>query len=358
MKIVVAPDSFKGCCSAEEAAAAMREGILQVLPECEVVSIPLADGGEGTMRILVSALQGAITSPQQGYDALRRSITVCYGYLPQTQQAIIEAAETIGLPRLKEEERSPMHTSSYGFGHQIAQAYMAGHRRFLIGLGGTATCDGGRGMLQAMHEELGTTLPAMDITVLCDVSNPLYGPEGAAYVFAPQKGAKSEELPELDQALRAMATDSQLNTIALQAGAGAGGGLGFALVASLHAKLVSGSEYMLKMLHFIDKTEHADLILTGEGKMDGQTLGNKLPCGVLHAGRQMGVAVVGIAGRIENRDMLLQEGFMQVHSINPAGIADTLAMQKDYALNRIATTAAEICSHILPVTDKGQKQMK
>lgn len=346
MKIVVAPDSFKGCCTAQEAATALRQGVSEILPDAEVLTVPLADGGEGTTCVLVSSLQGQWSPLEQGFDALQRPVLTRYGYLPSTCQVVMEAAETIGLPRLKKEERNPIQASSYGLGYQLVQAFDAGYRHFLIGLGGTATCDGGKGMLRAIRERFGSAIPSIKIDVLCDVNNPLFGPQGAACIFAPQKGANPDEIVQLDQNLRAMAVGEKARFAQLP-GAGAGGGLGFALAAYLDANLLQGSKKILEILHFNEKISNADLIITGEGKMDGQTLCAKLPSGVLKAAMRQSIPVVGVAGKVEQQDALLRQGFLRIYPVNPPGISDEMALQTDYALSRLTLTAKQICKDVL-----------
>lgn len=345
MKIVIACDSFKGSCTSEQVAAAITDGIHELLghSQVDVRRVLIADGGEGTMRTLCQALHGTLVSVP-AHDAIMRPIESEYAILPDGT-AVMDMAETGGITRLNRNELDPMNATTYGLGEQIVSALARGCTRIYIGLGGSATTDGGRGMIQALNDA-GVTDTKANIRVLCDVTNPLYGDNGAAYVFSPQKGANPEQVRLLDERLRAWAAASPHPEAAHIPGAGAAGGLGFALMCFLHAELVSGIETILECQHFDELLTGADLVLTGEGKMDRQTLMNKAPLGVLrHAGRY-GVPVVGLAGKVEDKQVLLQAGFSDIVEINPPHTPLQQAMQTEFAMERLRITTKQILRNI------------
>lgn len=374
MKIVIAPDSFKGSLSAVEAVEAMACGVRSVLPDAEVVNMPLADGGEGTASILVDALCGKYCECTV-HDPLRREMTVSYGMLNVggVQAAVIDVAAASGLTLVNEDERDALHASSYGTGQLIKDAMDRGCRNFVIGLGGSATTDAGKGMLEALgarfYDENGKTLGdgggslAMlkeidvskidvrlqdcDFHVMCDVDNVLYGETGAAYVFAPQKGATPEDVSILDDGLRRFAEcinrDLMCDVSSLHGG-GAAGGIGAALKAFCDAELVSGAELVLNVLDFDESVKNADLVLTGEGKTDSQTLMGKLLSHVLKRASIHDVPVVVFAGVVENETDLLQSGFREICCINPSGETVENMMSKNVASNNLAGSVATFLS--------------
>jgi len=372
-KVVVVIDSFKGSISSTEAELAAEEGIRMVCPECEVVRIPIADGGEGILDVLVEALGGSYHRIIAS-DPMMRPIHARYGVANDGQTAIIEMAAVSGLTLLAEDERNPMLTTTFGTGELIADALNNGCRHFIIGIGGSATNDAGIGMLQAlgfrfidhkgrslglgsgkMMEQVYSIdcssvhpdLDKADFTVACDVCNPFYGSQGAAFVFARQKGADDEMIETLDRGMKAFAqtifrtTGIDLNS---RPGAGAAGGLGGGLVAFLNAKLQPGIDLVLQILDFEKQIEGADLILTGEGKVDFQTTMGKVPFGVLKAAESKYIPVVVIGGIIEDPMSMLQKGFKGAFSIVPGPITLKKSMQHQFAIINVRNTVAQIIS--------------
>lgn len=354
MKIVLAPDSFKESMTAVQAAEAMKRGFAKVFPDAEYVCVPMADGGEGTAQTLVSALSGEWVHLSV-QDPLGRPVEARYGVLPGGR-AVIEMAEAAGIHLVSADERNPLLTSTFGVGQMVRDAVGRGIRYIILGLGGSATNDGGAGLLQALGfrllradgselppggaalAELAAVLPPADdglagcvFEAACDVRNPLCGPEGASAVFGPQKGATPERVAVLDQALAHYADvlaqggwpDSRE-----QAGSGAAGGLGFALRTVLGAKLKPGIDMVVQTVGLVETLHGADLAVTGEGRMDGQTAFGKVPSGVLAAASQQNVPVVAIAGGLgEGAGSLNALGFRAVFPsvAAPQSLADVLA---------------------------------
>lgn len=381
MKIVIASDKFKGSITSAQVADAVATGIRSVLPDAELLPLALADGGEGTAGALSLAL-GAHTILCHTVDPLMRPIEARYGIadMPKGLTALIDMASSGGLALLADDVRNPMVTTTAGLGIMIADAYTRGCRNYVIGIGGSATCDGGMGMLSVLGvrflNDKGHTLAptgaslgkifsldmshahtdilGCDFTVLCDVANPLYGPDGAACVFAPQKGATPEQVLALDAGLRNYArilNNSMGCDVAWQRGAGAAGGLGAAFIAFFNAYLRSGADVVLDSVGFDDALANADLVITGEGHLDNQTLMGKLPAAVLRRASAAGVPVVAIAGIVDDTHALLRAGFAAVRSINErAGDSSNImgaaelahAMQPTVAAANIARTAADI----------------
>jgi glycerate kinase len=407
-KVVVAPDSLKGSLSATDFCKAMRVGILRVLPEAEVIALPLADGGEGTMDTLVQATNGTRVSVTVS-DPLGRAVQAQYGVLgrpdvssnhasvnasrnqtesksqSQSQRqpheecrampnkhrpptVVIELAQASGLPLLTAEERDPLLTTTYGTGELIRHALDAGHRDFLLGLGGSATNDGGAGLLEALGLRLldaqGLPLPrggaalarlhALDTSALdprlqqsrfliaSDVQNPLTGPAGASAIFGPQKGATPAQVAQLDEALRRFAdivqqhlgTDLCLHTLP---GGGAAGGTGAGLLAFLPCTMRSGIEVVLEAARFEEHLAHADLVLTGEGSLDSQTLSGKTIAGVCRAARRHQVPVVALCGSTALTGSALDElGVLAAFSLvpGPCTLDDALQHADSWAADR------------------------
>lgn len=325
MKVVVAMDSFKGSLSSVQAGWAVQAGILAADQTAQVIVKPLADGGEGLLTALAEGLQGnihrvAVTGP------LYTSVQAEYAILPNGT-AVIEMAQAAGLPLVTPERRDPRYTTTYGVGELIRYAIAQGVRDFIIGLGGSATNDGGLGLLAALGYEFlddtgrsvalqgsglaqlvrieqGSRLPELEFCrfrVACDVNNPLYGPNGAAYIYAPQKGATAEIVRELDAGLmhfaevcaRTLGEDKSL-----EPGTGAAGGLGFALVSFLKAELCSGVRLVIKETALKEALRGADLLITGEGRLDAQTAMGKAPSGVAKVAKDYNVKVIAVAGCI------------------------------------------------------------
>lgn len=374
-KVVIAIDSFKGCLPSAEAGNAAAEGILSAFPECEVVCLPVADGGEGMLDVLITATKGQYISIS-AHNPLMELRDTHYGVSGDGETAFIEMASISGLPLVPTEKRNPLLTTSYGTGELMRDALNRGCRKFIIGIGGSATNDAGLGMLQALGFRLlndegqelatgnGAVLPEvarMDgrcvhsalkvahFIVACDVQNPFYGPQGAAYVFAPQKGADKEMVEMLDKGMRSLAEVICRTTgkdISNHPGAGAAGGMGGSLLAFLDAELKPGIQLMLDTLGFSDKIKGADLIITGEGKADRQTLMGKVPCGILNEADKQGIPVMLIAGSVEDEKELLEGGFKGVHSINPPSLPLEQAMLPEVARSNIRSTVERICKNM------------
>ncbi len=324
-RVLIAPQSFKGSADAVAVAAAIARGVRSVWPDADTVELPLADGGEGTVRTLVHATSGELRRARV-HDPLLREIDAEWGVLGDRTTAVVEMAAANGLPLLREHERDPRVTSTRGTGELILVAAMSGAHRIVIGIGGSATNDGGAGMARALgyrfldregHDlvEGGAALahlgridgqtdprlirPAIDVA--CDVRNPLLGPDGASAVFGPQKGATPEMVRELDAALARYADVVERfvgRSIRDVPGAGAAGGLGAGLVAFLDARLVSGAKLVLDAVGFERRLDNVALIVTGEGRIDGQSVYGKLTYAVTVAARRHGIPVVAIAGAL------------------------------------------------------------
>lgn len=369
-KIIIAPDSFKGSLSAIEVANAIEKGVHKVFPNCETVKTPIADGGEGTMDTLTSATSAKIVTVKVN-DPLMRPIEVEYGLINNNKIAVIEMAISSGLTLLSKEEQNPSTTTTFGTGEMIKDALTHGCRTFLIGIGGSATNDAGTGMLKALgyrfldkdgKETNGTgkflseicsidesrvipELKETHFTEACDVNNPFSGPNGAAIVYATQKGADEQIVKELDdgmESFRKLIKKQKcvdLNTIQ---GAGAAGGLGGAFVAFLNAELKPGIEIALEAVGFEKHLQDADLVITGEGKLDQQTGMGKAGSGVLDAASKNNVPVIAIGGSVEDVENLNKRGFVSLFSITPAPISEEQSMQKENTLTNIIQTTEQI----------------
>ena len=383
-KIVLAIDSFKGCLTSTEVEEAAAEGIRTVFPQCEVVRLPVADGGEGMLEVLVAATKGqSITIGAHG--PLMEQQKARYGISGDGQTAFIEMATISGLPLVPVKQRNPMLATSYGTGELIFDALQRGCRNFIIGLGGSATNDAGLGMLQALGfrfldkdgNELGSTTedkkrnntnrmcgqlmldvasvdhssvhPALKesrFTAACDVENPFYGFNGAAFVFAPQKGADMQMVKELDKGLEHLAKVIQKETgkeISLYPGAGAAGGMGGGLLAFLNANLKPGIQLLLEILNFKGQIRGADFIITGEGKSDRQTLMGKVPLGILKEAQKQHIPVILLAGSVEDSELLNDAGFQGIFSITPSPLSLEQAMNPSSARTNIKRTVEQIC---------------
>lgn len=364
-KIVLAIDSFKGSLTSTEAETAALEGIRRVYPQAETICIPIADGGEGMLEALSSLRMQEVRLRVQG--PLDEKVEARYLISSDGQTAYIEMASASGLPLVPENQRNPLLTTTRGTGQLMRDALDRGCDHLVIGLGGSATNDGGMGMLSALGirflnnqgqelkgrgcdmekaDRIDTSLahPAMKAvrcTAACDVRNPFYGPEGAAYIFSPQKGATPDEVQLLDKGLRHLAELYRQTTghdIATLPGAGAAGGLGGALAAFLNAELRPGISLLLEANGFQDKIKGVDLIITGEGRADRQTTMGKVPAGVLNESRQAGIPVVLIAGQVTDEEILRSAGFSQVYATTPPDMPLSTAMQKNVAQANISRT--------------------
>ena len=383
MKIVIAPDSFKESLSALEVANAIEQGLRQVIPDCDIVKIPVADGGEGTVQSMVDATGGSIVSLEV-MGPLGHRVQAHYGILgnlsnsdsnndsdsrsndgsatvPNTGAiAVIEMASASGLHHVPREQRNPLMTTSYGTGELICDALNRGIKHIILGLGGSATNDGGAGMAQALDilllDSQGKTLPSggaalanlaqIDVSnahpllrecsfeVACDVDNPLCGERGASAIFGPQKGATPAMVKQLDTALAHYADVIARNGMTdhrEHAGAGAAGGMGLGVMAFLNAELKPGVEIVMKTVGLADKIRGADLVITGEGRIDGQTVFGKTPMGVLKQAQLQGISTIGIAGCLgDNANAILDHGMAAIFPIIPhlSPLDDVLANAK------------------------------
>ena len=336
MRVIVAIDSFKGCLTLIEANQAAAEGVKKSCLDAEIVPVPVSDGGEGFLEAFHAAIGGNLVEVTVN-DPLMRPITA--KYLLKGETAVIEMAQASGLMLLSKEERNPMVASSYGTGQLLADAVKRGAKHIIVGLGGSATSDAGMGMLEAIDNLQLTNDKDIHFTIATDVKNPLCGENGAACVFGPQKGATPDMVQLLDKRARTFAEDSAKRfgyDRSEQEGAGAAGGLGYAFMQYLDAQCKPGIQLLLETIHFSEIVKNADLVITGEGAADRQTLMGKLPMGIL---QQSGSAPVClIAGRISNLPELLKAGFRYIECINPDGISIEEALRKDTAKHHITTT--------------------
>lgn len=326
MKIVIAPDSYKESLSALEVASAIEAGFREIYPDAEYIKLPVADGGEGTVEAMVAATQGRVVEVEVT-GPLGEPVQGFYGISGDESCAFIEMAAASGLELLPPAARNPLKTTSWGTGELIRHALDLGVTRMIIGIGGSATNDGGAGMVQALGAQLLTadgqpiapggaglsTLATIDISALdprlaqcridvaCDVTNPLVGDEGASAVFGPQKGATPEMVVQLDRALAhyagQIAQDLDLDVLTLEGG-GAAGGMGAALYAFCGAHLRPGIDIVTDALHLDALVADADLVITGEGRIDSQTIHGKVPVGVARVAKRYQIPVIGIAGSL------------------------------------------------------------
>jgi len=324
MKIIIASDSYKGSNTSMRVAELIEEGARAVFPKAEYIKIPIADGGEGTVEALMNGLKGKIERVK-ARDALGRPINSFYGVLGD--KAVLEMAAASGLPLLAQGERNPLIASTFGTGQILLAALNAGHKNITIGIGGSATNDGGAGMARALgyrfldaedrelseggaalaelarldDSKVSPLLREAKINVVCDVDNPLLGPDGASATYGPQKGADAAAVERLDAALTKFADEiERWKGLELRSkpGAGAAGGLGFGLMAFCDAQMESGIDCILNLVDFEDQLEGAHLVITGEGRIDGQSIRGKVPVGVAMRARNCGVPALAIVGDI------------------------------------------------------------
>ena len=347
MRVIVAPDSFKGSVSAVAAAEAMARGVLTVFPEAEVTRVPIADGGEGTVEALVAATRGRVEHATVR-GPLGEPVRADWGVLGDGATAVIEMAAASGLPLVPAGRRDPRITTTFGTGELMRIALDAGLRKLVVGIGGSATNDGGAGMARALGARFldaeGRALPeggaalarlaridlsGLDprlatsaILVACDVDNPLTGPRGASAVYGPQKGATPDMVEKLDAALgnyARVATAATGRDVANIAGAGAAGGLGAGLLFFTSARLRPGVEIVLETTGFSRLVAQADLVITGEGRTDFQTAMGKAPVGVARVAQQHGVPAVCISGSLgQGAEEVLTRGIDALTSVVPA----------------------------------------
>ncbi|MDW5500580.1 glycerate kinase [Pseudomonas lundensis] len=325
-KVVIAPDSFKESLSALEVAEAIERGFRQIYPQAQYVKLPMADGGEGTVDSMVAATGGEIVRVEVT-GPLGQPVQAFYGVLGEGETAVIEMAAASGLHLAPNGQRDPRITTSYGTGELILAALERGVKAIILGIGGSATNDGGAGMMQALGARLlddqqqplppggaalarlaqidlsgvDPRLQQVSVTAACDVDNPLCGPLGASAVFGPQKGATPEMVTQLDAALNHFGRLLEQATgreVLNAPGAGAAGGMGAALLGMLNARLRPGIEIVIETLRLEEALRDADLVITGEGRLDSQSIHGKTPIGVARVAKRYGLPVIGIAGSL------------------------------------------------------------
>lgn len=381
-KIIIAIDSFKGCLSSEEAEKAVETGIKSVFPDCETLCIPIADGGEGLLEVLVKATQGEYIS-LQAHDPLFRIVPTRYGISGDRQTAILEMASIDGLPLLSASERNPLLTTSYGTGELIRDALEKGYRNFILGIGGSATNDAGLGLLQALGfrfldsngDPLGqggqilskvatidssSVHPALKetrFTIACDVDNPFYGLQGATRIYAPQKGADARAIRILEEGMQSLAKIIHRTTgrdISEIPGGGAAGGIGGSMIAFLNARLIPGIQLVLEIQNFQKHLQNADLVITGEGRMDKQTLRGKVPFGILKAARKQQIPVIALTGHLENTEQLNNAGFEAVFPILPCPASLQEAMNPEFTRANLQRSVTQLCRLIRNLEKRSQ----
>lgn len=373
MKVVIAMDSFKGAATSKEVGEACKKGIHRVDSSIEVVVKCLADGGEGTMDALITYVSGE-KKEVSVCDPLFKKITSSYGLVLTKKLAIIEMASCSGLPLLKEEERNPMYTTTYGVGEVIKDAIEQGVRHFIVGIGGSATSEAGIGMLSALgyrfldvnnqeimpiaeqlinivsidDSNVDGRLKECTFEIACDVTNPLYGRQGAAYIYGKQKGATVTEIKYIDQGLQHFAQvvekKYQTNYVTIE-GTGAAGGLGFAFLSFLNAELKSGIDIVLETIELEKEIKDATIVITGEGKFDSQSLHGKAPLGVSRLAKKYNKKVIVLAGSIEedmNMSKAYKEGVTASFCIHPTILPLDEAMKKEVTLKNMERTIEQI----------------
>lgn len=383
MRIVVAPDSFKGSASAVAVAKAMEQGVLAVFPKAKVIQVPIADGGEGTIEAFIVATGGQIIT-ENVLGPLGNPIEAHWGILGDGETAVIEMAAASGLPLVPQEKRNPRITTTFGTGELIKAALDRGIRKLIIGIGGSATNDGGMGMACALGvrflDAVGNSLPSggaalqqlvtidvsqidvrlaeTAIVVACDVDNPLCGPRGASAIYGPQKGATREMIAELDAALAKFAAIAKSTTgkdVAEYPGAGAAGGLGAGLLLFTNAQLLPGVDIVLEAVRFADIAKDADLIITGEGRTDFQTACGKAPVGVSRIAKQYNIPTFCVSGSLgkqyEEVYSLGIDGLMSIIS-SPMNLAECM----ENALELIQAATERLCRVINKSMEIGLRQ--
>jgi glycerate kinase len=355
VKIVIAPQAFKGSLSALNVATAVQKGVRRIFPDAQILTCPVADGGDGTLETLVESSGGKIMETNVE-DPTGKPIVAQWGAMGDGNTAVIEMARTSGLALLTLEERDPLNATTYGLGEIIVSALNKGFRKFIVGIGGSATNDAGAGMAQALGIKLmdregrnlvfgGAALQNLSVIdtssidqrvlesnfqIACDVNNPLTGPEGASAVYGPQKGATEENVRQLDSALGVFAEVAKRDLgkdISNLEGAGAAGGLGAGMIAFVEGHLRAGVDIVLDTVNLAEKLESADLVITGEGSIDFQTVYNKAPIGVARMAKARGIPTIGISGMLgENYQIVHNHGIDAVLSIanGPISLEESL----------------------------------
>ncbi len=371
MKITVSIDSFKGSLSTFESASAVSEGILRVIPDAEIFTCPLADGGEGTVDAVVSAAGGEkVTATVCG--PVGKPVEAVYGIIPQRNTAVIEMSAAAGITLIEQDERNPLNTTTYGVGQLILDAIDKGCRRFIIGIGGSATNDGGIGMLSALGFEFldkdskvveacgrglcdiakitthkaNPLLKECTFNIACDVKNPLCGENGCSKVYGPQKGLVSDMIPVMDGWLDDYARLTKKvipHADASYPGTGAAGGMGFAFMAYLGGKLTSGVELVIAETGLEEYVKKSDIVITGEGRLDGQTAMGKAPIGVARLAKKYGKPVIAFSGAVtDDARECNNHGIDAFFPILRAPCTLQQAMDKQNAHKNMADTAEQV----------------
>lgn len=369
MKVIAAIDSFKGSMTSMEAGNAVKKGILAAKPDAEVVVNPLADGGEGTVDALIEGL-GAKKIPVTVAGPLGEKVSCYYGFLEETKTAVMEMASAAGITLVT--KKDPLRASTYGVGEMIADALKRGCKNFMIGIGGSATNDGGIGMLKALGfeffdedgndvgegaaalakieviqtENKNPLLSGAKFQIACDVKNSLCGKQGATYIFGPQKGVTEEQKSKVDEAMKHYAdvTKESLGCdFADCEGAGAAGGLGYAFLSYLAGELIPGVELILHATGLEEKMKNADVVVTGEGRLDAQTVMGKAPVGVAALAKKYNAKVIAFAGSVAPEASVCNQAGIDAFFPIVRGVT-TLeeAMKKENAMENIAATAEQV----------------
>lgn len=372
MKVIAAIDSFKGSMTSMEAGNAVKKGILAAKPDAEVVVNPLADGGEGTVDALIEGL-GAKKIPVTVTGPLGEKVSCYYGFLEETKSAVMEMASAAGITLVT--KKDPLRASTYGVGEMIADALKRGCKNFMIGIGGSATNDGGIGMLKALGfeffdedgndvgegaaalvkievirtENKNPLLSGAKFQIACDVKNPLCGKQGATYIFGPQKGVTEEQKEQKEQVDEAMRHYADVTKESLDCdfadceGAGAAGGLGYAFLSYLAGELIPGVELILQATGLEEKMKNADVVVTGEGRLDAQTVMGKAPVGVAALAKKYNAKVIAFAGSVAPEASVCNQAGIDAFFPIVRGVT-TLeeAMKKENAMENIAATGEQV----------------
>ena len=374
MKFVLIPDSFKGTLSSSKICSILKEEIEKFFPQSEVVTIPVADGGEGTVAAFLEAVGGNLM-PVVVKGPFFEDMSCNYGILKDGTTAVIEMASCAGLPMV-EGRKNPLKTTTYGVGEQILDAARRGMKKIIVGLGGSCTNDAACGLASALgikfydkegqsfvptggtlssieridYDALNPVLKGVEIVTMCDITNPMYGPVGAAYVFAPQKGADAAMVEELDAGLRHLGAILDSHTgypVSTASGAGAAGAMGAGMVAFLGSKLLPGIQVVLDIVHFDSLISDADYIFTGEGLFDGQSLCGKVVSGIADRAALQKKRVIVIVGGIKDREVqdAYSRGVSAVFTINR--LPQDLAVSQAFSAENLRHTAADILRLIM-----------
>ena len=366
-KIVLIPDSFKGTLSSTQICEIISGEIKRQFSDCEIISIPVADGGEGSVDCFLSALGGEKITAMVSGPHLEKMESY-FGYLPESSTAVIEMASCAGLP-LVENQKDPLGTTTYGVGELLLEAASHGVTKIILGLGGSCTTDGGCGAAAAcgikFYDEAGNSfiptgetlsqiehidtssldpaIKTVDIVAMCDIENPMYGPEGAAYIFAPQKGATENEVKLLDEGLIHLANVIKQDLradVATIPGTGAAGAMGAGMVAFFGAQLQMGIETVLDTVHFSEIIKDADLVITGEGKLDSQSLRGKVVIGVAKRAQDAGIPVISLVGGVESDiSDAYKKGVTAIFPINR--LPEDFSISKEKSAENLAATAQD-----------------